>query len=224
MSAIGMNYTFLVDTNYTGSDIWGYEFELLFDPDVLHCVDFANGELITEDTGLIEWRPGTINNTVGTLSVTGCTFWAPYPTEPAVTSGPGTLANVTFEVVGYGISNITFGDDTRLMRWHLDPDQRNIISEPEDPEHIGDGIIYNLFPGDMTDDTPGVPPDAPDGDVDEYDLGEFADAYGTSYGQPDYNDLGDLTDDSPGVLPNDPDGDIDVFDLFVLADNYGSSI
>jgi len=221
-SAIGTNFTFSVYTDYDGSDVWGYEFSLTFNSSVLEGAEVVNGDLITEGVGPTMWSVGTFNNTVGMLSLTGNGFFALPPAEPPVTSGPGILANVTFTVVDYGISNIALGDNTRLIGYDSVLGSFNIIDDTM-IGHIGDGIFYNIFLGDMTDDTPGVLPDAPDGDVDGFDLGAFADAYGTSFGQPKYNHLGDLTDDSPGVPPDIPDGDIDGFDLGAFADNYGRS-
>ncbi len=53
-----------------------------------------------------------------------------------------------------------------------------------------------------------------DGDVDWFDFGDFAAAYGSSIGQPNYNPLADL----------DADGDVDWFDFGDFAANYGRSI
>lgn len=53
-----------------------------------------------------------------------------------------------------------------------------------------------------------------DGDVDRYDCGLFAQAYGTSEGDPDYDPNCDF----------DNDGDIDRYDAVILAQNYGQSV
>jgi hypothetical protein len=121
---IGSNYTFSIRTNYTGSDICGYEFELTYDPTVLEGVNVTNGDLITEtknDTAT--WSPGEFNNTVGTLSRTGASYLTLYP-PPYLTSGPGILANVTFTVVGCGISNIALVEEgwaTKLIGYQPEP-------------------------------------------------------------------------------------------------------
>lgn len=47
------NYTVSVYTNYNGSDIWGYEFTLTYNPRVLHGVEVVNGDLITDGDTLI---------------------------------------------------------------------------------------------------------------------------------------------------------------------------
>jgi hypothetical protein len=134
-SEIGSNYTFSICTDYNGSDICGYEFELTYDPNVLEGVNVTNGDLITEAKNTTMWLPGDWNNTVGTLSETGANFQAFDPPSP-VTSGPGILANVTFTVVGCGISSISFVEsETRLIGYnpeHPRADQYgyyNIIDE-----------------------------------------------------------------------------------------------
>jgi len=111
-AANGTNYTFSVLTDYNGSDVWGFEFDLTFDPTVLEGIEVVDGGLINTTVGPIMWNNGTFDNTAGTLKDVGNSFR--YTNN--VTSGPGTLANITFKVVGCGISNITFVDrETRLM-------------------------------------------------------------------------------------------------------------
>ena len=140
-------------------------------------------------------------------------------------TGNGQLVIVEFEIVGYGWTDLTVGVSGTLPSTLLDSVGASITFDRVlVPIFPSDGYFRNVIPGDMTDNTPGVLPDNPDGDVDGFDLGAFADAYGTSFGQPKYNHLGDLTDDTPGVPPDLPDGDIDGFDLGVFADNYGRSL
>ncbi len=50
-----------------------------------------------------------------------------------------------------------------------------------------------------------------DGDVDWFDFGDFAQAYGSSVGDSNYNELCDL----------DLDGDVDWFDFGIFALYYG---
>jgi len=50
-----------------------------------------------------------------------------------------------------------------------------------------------------------------DGDVDRYDFGTFASAFGSSEGDPNYMPEADL----------DSDGDVDRYDFSIFADNYG---
>lgn len=51
-----------------------------------------------------------------------------------------------------------------------------------------------------------------DGDIDIIDFGIFADAFGSTTGQPNYNSVADM----------EPDGDVDIIDFGVFADNFGS--
>ena len=100
----------------------------------------TNGDLITKDkdpTAL--FTPGTFNNTIGKLSLPGALFFSftiPFPT----TSGPGTLANVTFTVVGKGDSDITLGPKTAL----IDGDTYYIIKSETMPDHIQHGFFGNV--------------------------------------------------------------------------------
>jgi len=109
---IGTNYTISIKTDYDESDIQSYQFTLSYNPLVLHGVKVTNGDLITNAThpGDARFMPGTFNNTAGQLSMTTALFF--FTEEPApLTSGPGTLANITFTVVGTGDSGITLGTE-----------------------------------------------------------------------------------------------------------------
>jgi len=140
----GMNYTISIYTDYNGSDVWGYEFLLTFNPYVLEGIEVVNGDLITEDVGTTMWFPGTFNNTAGTLSLTGNAFFA-MPGEVPVTCGPGIMANVTFSVVGYGDSYLSLGDETRLIGYNVTTQEvYDIINKDLPyPGHILDGYFAN---------------------------------------------------------------------------------
>jgi len=104
-----MNYTISLYTDYNGSDIWGYQFRLTYNPGVLKGVEVVNGDLITEDD--VTFIAGTFNNTIGKLELTAA--WsanksAPQPYPLLNNTGPGVLANVTFTIVGEGDSSIEF--------------------------------------------------------------------------------------------------------------------
>jgi len=202
-SAIGTNYTFSVYTDYTGSDVWGYEFTLTFNPNILEGVEVVNGDLITSGVGPIMWSPGTFNNTSGELSLTGNGFFAMPPAIPPVTSGPGILANITFTVVAYGISNITLGDITRLIGYDAIIEEYNIVDDTM-LGHIEGGIFYNTIKGDADN----------NGYVGSSDFSILAGAYGTSVGNPAYDERADFNHD----------GYIGSADFSMLAGNYGTSI
>lgn len=106
----------------------------------------VNGDLITfAKDPTATFVPGIFgfNNTAGTLSLVGANFaYATLP--PPRTSGPGILANVTFRVVGTGYSNITLGDDTRLLGITDAGAPYDIINAATMPTHIGHGYFDNL--------------------------------------------------------------------------------
>ncbi len=145
---IGTTYTVSIKTDYNGSDVTGWQFTLEYNPNVLHGVEVTNGDLITEDKDLsARFMKGTFDNTAGKLSLTGANFF--FVSEPApLTSGPGTLVNVTFEVVGVGESPITIGvgeDETKLKRYSEGGygDPLNIVNGFLDTDHIGQGYFRN---------------------------------------------------------------------------------
>jgi len=118
----GKNYTVSIITDYNGSDIWGYDFTLTYNPLILEGVEVVNGDLITEDD--LSFIAGTFNNTIGRLGQTTAFSMdqsAPLPYPPVNNTGPGVLANVTFTIVGEGESSITLvrgpiGTTTKLKR------------------------------------------------------------------------------------------------------------
>ena len=143
----GTEFTVSIWTNYTGSDVWGYEFTLYYNPLVLNVTEVTNGDLITKEKDpSATFISGTFNNALGKLSLTGASFYAGTPLP--LTSGPGILANVTFTVVGTGDSYILFGDKTRLIGvteggWGTEYD---IIDALIMPYHIGSGYFCNVKP------------------------------------------------------------------------------
>jgi len=201
----GNNVTVSINTNYTGL-ISAYQFTLSYNASVLHGINVTNGDIITTDkTPLAQFIPGTFDNTEGTLSLTGAFIFIVDGPIPSVW-GPGTLADVTFTVVGYGTSNITLGPETRLWGWPPYPweDPPIILDAESMPDHIGHGFFSNKIPGDI------------DGDyyVGSADFSILAGAYGTSVGNPVYVPEADIN----------CDGYIGSADLSILAGNYGTSI
>jgi hypothetical protein len=91
--------------------------------------------------------PGTFDNTLGKMSKTDAYFSYILPTPPPTTSGPGTLAYITFRVVGYGSSDITLGQDTKLVAPGPPPEYlppNVIIDATTQPDHIGNGQFENI--------------------------------------------------------------------------------
>ena len=142
---IDTTYTISIRTDYNGSDITGWQFDLSYNPNILRGVEVTNGDLITNAThpGEAQFIPGKFDNVMGKLSNTMGFFFSP----GKVTSGPGILANVTFTVAGLGDSYITLGDDTKLKGWDsTEAETCNIVSdwEPDDQKfHILHGFFQN---------------------------------------------------------------------------------
>ena len=209
---VNSNYTVSIYTNYNtslGSDAYMWQFHLTFNSSILEGLEVKNGDLITTAKhSSATFVPGTFNNTKGKLSLTKAYFYHISP-PPFRTSGPGTLAYVTFRVKCYGMSNINISatwDEYAILGGYniAKGGYYNIIEGYVEPEKIGHGFFSNRLAGDI------------DGDrnVDCLDLYMLGRSYGSLSGQPRYRLTCDL----------DLDGDVDSFDLGVLNPNYGQSI
>lgn len=197
----GNTYSISIYTDYTGSDIWSWQFELTFNPAVLQGVTVTNGDLITtiKDPSAL-FQAGTFDNTLGRLSLTYA--WFDYSTPPApTTSGPGTLAYVEFTVIGYGSSDIMLlGEGWTIL---MGPDY-NIIDGYMQPDSVGHGFFSNKLVGDANSDR----------QVDVLDLFELGKAYESASTEPNYNSDCDFNHDFR----------VNSTDLSGLRSNYGESI
>jgi len=94
----------------------------------------------------VRFIAGEFNNEAGNLSRTLGFFLDEGDVEP----GPGTLAYVTFTVVGKGTSNITIGPETQLWRWDdWDWIEYLVIDAAEQPTHIQHGYFDNRYQHDV---------------------------------------------------------------------------
>jgi len=135
---LGMLYTVSIYTDCTNDDIFAYQFTLSYDPNILEGFEVTNGDLIVG--GSARFLAPPFNNTAGELSPTTGFFF----NEGEVTTGPGTLAYVTFRVVGIGPSDITIGPETKLKGWDdWDEIDYDIIFAAVDPTHIQHGYFDN---------------------------------------------------------------------------------
>ncbi len=201
----GNNVTVSIKTNYTGL-ISAYQFTSSYNASILHGINVTNGDIITTyKSPLVMFTPGTFDNTEGTLSLTAALITAFVGPIPSVW-GPGTLANVTFMVVGYGTSNITLGPETKLWGWPYDPwwDPPIIVDAESMPDHIGHGFFSNKIPGDVNGDRT----------VNASDLFDLSVVYGSESSKPDWNPNCDFN----------WDGKVDASDLFDLSKNYGKTV
>jgi len=137
--------------------------------------------------------------------------------------------NVTaaYEIGTQNVTNLTSGSQLNLtfswsltdIAWGLYTTKANVTLagdiNPANNEFVY-GTVTIKIPGDIAGD-PDPPPSGPlgpaDGDVDWYDFGDFAAAYGSHYGQPRYNVESDL----------DKNDDVDWFDFGDFAAHYGKS-
>jgi hypothetical protein len=210
---VGSNYTVSVYTNYNtslGSDAYTWQFSLTFNSSILEGLQVRNGDLITTAKhSSATFAPGTFDNTIGKLSLTIAYFYHTSP-PPFRTSGPGTLANVTFRVKGYGISDIHISDTaadppTMLGGYNIAKGgYYEIIDGTLESEKLGHGFFSNKLIGDIDGDR----------DVDVLDLFILGRSYGSLAGQPKYKRVCDL----------DLDGDVDGIDLGMFPPNYGKNI
>ena len=93
------------------SDLYAFQFDLRYDPLVIHAVSLAEGGFLSSG-GPTFFLPGTIDNIAGLISFTGNTLLGP---GPGVT-GSGALATFDFLVVGPGSSAVLFENVVLLDR------------------------------------------------------------------------------------------------------------
>ena len=159
---VGSNYTISIYTNYNaslGSDLYTWQFSLSYNSSMLEGLQVSNGDLITTAKhSSATFRPGTFNNTLGTLSLTVAYFYHENP-PPFRTTGPGTLATITFRVKAYGFSNIHISDTvanppSMLGGWNAAKPggYYEIMDGTNDPEKLGDGYFRNKITGDVNGD------------------------------------------------------------------------
>lgn len=87
------------------ASLYAWQFSLLFDPAVLQASSVAAGSFLSA-AGPTLFVPGTIDNAAGRIGFMLETIQGP----AAGVSGSGTLASITFDVVGLGSSPLGFGN------------------------------------------------------------------------------------------------------------------
>ncbi|MDH5783721.1 MAG: right-handed parallel beta-helix repeat-containing protein, partial [Candidatus Bathyarchaeota archaeon] len=124
-------------------ELWGYQIEMVFDPEVLHGVDYADGPFLGSAGGNVIFVPGMgFDNEIGKLYLFSAALFpkVDFPT------GGGPLAFFTFEVVGTGTSPLQFGYDSGLLNktggFDLGPDWEP-IHKVENPDVFIDGYFDN---------------------------------------------------------------------------------
>jgi len=205
--------TFDVRINISTTEpVYSWQFNLSWDPSVLTVIGYVYGDFLG--------NPGDVNGNTTQLPTGDPAAGYVLIMESALEgypgkTGSGWLFNLTFQVLDYGYTALDIDHELTYVT----------INNPFPPPPIyqvdpvkENGYFSNMIPGDICGDSSGSPPD---GDVDWFDFGDFAAAYGSSIGQPNYNPLADLCGDSSG---SPPDGDVDWFDFGDFASNYGTSV
>ncbi len=170
--------------------VYEWRFYLIWDASLLNMTDVAEGDLLRGPFGD---RPTNFNTAIyqeeGYLDVTCSTS---LPDIDSGVNGSGSLATVTFLVEANGICDITLYNVVLY-----DP-----YGYPSFPNRMEDGI-FKIW-GDVDN----------DGDVDGFDLTRMCGAYGSTPGDPQWDDACDMNKDNI----------VDGFDLTPACGNYGRSI
>ena len=199
------NFTVTITTDYFNSsyDLWGYHIQLVYNASFLECIEVNNGNLITEDEDPTARFNVTINQAIGEVSI-GAYFYYLTP-PPYTTSGPGTLASVTFRVLDVGTSALTLGKATKLQRFNFVKNRvENIIIADEQPDNMGHGAVLVTIPGDVNFDRT----------VDVFDILKIKyHRSGPPPGPGGFNPDADVNQD----------GLIDVFDILIAKAHLGES-
>ena len=199
------DFTVAVTTDYSGYDIWGYNIQLIYNTSLLQCIQVSNGNLITVSEDPSAQFNFTINNAIGEVSAAATFFYVP-PSQPYTTSGPGTLASITFRVLSAGASTLILETETKLQGFNFTTNRvYDIVRALLQPDNIGHGAVTATI-GDVNGDST----------VNAADVAGMRDAYGSSAGpppSPNWNSNCDFHGDSL----------IEVRDLFHLGKNHGKS-
>lgn len=145
----GTQFSIAIAVDYV-EELWGYQVEMYFNASILRGIEHVDGGFMGSAGGTVIFIPGMgFDNVQGKLNLfAGCLF----PKEGFPTGG-GTLAIITFEVVGIGVSPLAFGVNTGLVNstggWELGPDWAPIY------KWINPGVFADGY----FDNTPELKPD-----------------------------------------------------------------
>jgi len=106
---IGVGQNITVNLNIVDAvNIYSWQAGLIFNASVVECLDFTEGEFLSDNGLKSTWDPMDliINNTLGVIEPYGWTILGNYPP----TSGSGTLAYLTFRVKAPGVSDLHLQD------------------------------------------------------------------------------------------------------------------
>jgi cohesin domain-containing protein/PEP-CTERM motif-containing protein len=109
--SVTVGNTFSLDVSVSSAvDLFGYDFELGFNPLVLSVNSVSEGSFLGSGGDATFFVPGTINNPAGSVSLTGNTLIGAI----AGVTGSGTLATISFTAVGPGSSAVNLLNVTLL--------------------------------------------------------------------------------------------------------------
>ena len=112
------------------TDLFAYQFSLAFNPLVLQVSGATEGAFLPT-AGATIFGGGTVNNTLGTLTLAFGTLTGPVPGA----TGNGVLANLSFNVISAGSSALAFSDvlllDSNLVTLPVQANNGLITAVPE---------------------------------------------------------------------------------------------
>jgi len=120
---IGENVTVNVNVSNV-TDLYGWQAGVTFDPDVLKCTGYYEGEFLKRAGVTTLWLNQTPpwDNTEGVVYFHGCCLLGPI----SGVSGSGQLGYLTFEVVGIGVSGLHL-TDVILIDSNLERTQHEVV-------------------------------------------------------------------------------------------------
>ena len=177
---IGDTFSWDIDVSDV-SDLYAYQINITWNPDILNFTGISYGDFLSQTTS-----PDGTSSIYDIFDASNETGYAVIAEsilgDVSGIPGPdsGGLVTIGFEIVGYGWTELTVGLSGTLPSTLLDSTGGTLTFDRVlVPILPSDGYFRNTLRGDVTDDSlVGVGP--PDGDVDSYDLGIFADNYGRS--------------------------------------------
>jgi hypothetical protein len=180
----GGNFSVDVEVDSAGIPITACNVTVTFDPDL--TVTGLTGADLLGTFGIDAFYIPTVD--VGEVSYGGVRIDGPVAVD-------GDLVTIDFDVAGDATGTYPLVVEATLRDASGDP-----IAVVENDGQVN--IVTNGRKGDFDG----------DGDIDIFDFVDFADAYGSETGDPNYNAIGDFNDD----------GHIDIFDFVDFADVYGT--
>jgi len=202
--------TFTVQVNVSDvNDLFAWQVNMSWNSSILNVSSIISGEFLAraDNQTSSEALGGVVINSTDNVQGYGL-FAESILGDVAGISGNGTLVSVEFLVLEYGWTDLNISVSGTLPTTLLDSAGSSVTFTT-----VG-GYFSNKIVGDVDG----------DGDVDRYDYGYLAQAYGTSIGDLNFNPSADIWGDPSDPDPSIPDGDVDRYDYGILALNYGQSI